>query len=99
MDPNHLAYRFTFLWQSDLVKHGVPDVRWKKCHLEQSDLSDHTASNSLSVSFIQMLKAFHPVAILLISAAFRIQSKHVSCLEYPVVWLIHLDNSKKRPKS
>jgi hypothetical protein len=28
----------------------------------------------LSVSFIQMLKAFHPVAILLISAAFKIQS-------------------------
>ena len=31
--------------------------------------------NSLSVSFIQMLKAFHPVAILLISAAFKIQSE------------------------
>ncbi|KAG7530729.1 hypothetical protein FFLO_04837 [Filobasidium floriforme] len=29
---------------------------------------------SLSVSFIQMLKAFHPVAILLISAAFKIQN-------------------------
>lgn len=33
------------------------------------------AFSRLSVSFIQMLKAFHPVAILLISAAFKIQSE------------------------
>lgn len=34
-----------------------------------TSLSDH----SLSVSFIQMLKAFNPVVILLISFAFRLQ--------------------------
>jgi hypothetical protein len=82
MGQVNFAHRCLVLWKLDLVQLRLLDVSGRDCGLfaQLRFAADRcmtwvlsVRSHSLSVSFIQMLKAFNPVVILLISFAFRLQ--------------------------